>query len=94
MNVFEFLVVAVVVLSIAGVKVVEMLFGSGRRNGEAQLRMAEQHVQELLARLTELERHNDELRQQVEWNRRLLEAQDRVLQQLSPPPAQPPLSRV
>jgi hypothetical protein len=94
MNVFEFLVVAVVVLSIAGVKVVDMLFGSGRRNGDSQLRLAEQRVQELIARLSELERHNDELRQQLEWNRRLLEAQDRVLQQLPPPPAPPPLSRV
>jgi hypothetical protein len=95
MNVFEFLVVAVVVLSIAGVKVVEMLFGSARRNGEAQLRMTEQHVQELIARLTDLERHNEELRQQLEWNRRLLDAQDRILQQqLPPPPAPPPLSRV
>ena len=70
MNVFEFLAMAVVVLSIAGVVVVEKLFGSGRRAGEAQLRMADQHVQELIARLTELERHNDELRQQLEWNRR------------------------
>ena len=94
MNVFEFLVVAVVVLSIAGVKVVEMLFGSGRRNGEAQLRMAEHQVQELIARLTDLERHNEELRQQLEWNRRLLEAQDRLIQQLPAPPASPPLSRV
>jgi hypothetical protein len=91
MNVFELLALAVVVLSIAGVMVVEKLFGSGRRAGEAQLRMAEQHVQELIARLTDLERHNDELRQQLEWNRRLLEAQDRILQQQLPPP---PLSRV
>ncbi|HLZ31479.1 MAG TPA: hypothetical protein VKV73_29525 [Chloroflexota bacterium] len=103
MNVFEFLAMAVVVLSIAGVMVVEKLFGSGRRAGEAQLRMADQHVQELIARLTELERHNDELRQQLEWNRRLLEAQDRILQQQLPPPSAvtrtegtgpPPLSRV
>ena len=94
MNVFEFLAMAVVVLSIAGVVVVEKLFGSGRRAGEAQLRMAEQHVQELIARLTDLERHNDELRQQLEWSRRLLEAQDRVLQQLPQPAAPPPLSRV
>ena len=85
---------ALVVLSIAGVVVVEKLFGSGRRAGEAQLRLADQHVQELIARLTELERHNDELCQQLEWNRRLLEAQDRILQQLPPPPAPPPLSRV
>lgn len=93
MNVFEFLALAVVVLSIAGVAVVEKLFGSGRRAGEAQLRLADQRVQELIARLTELERHNDELRQQLEWNRRLLEAQDRLLQQL-PPPTAPPLTRV
>jgi hypothetical protein len=43
--------------------------------------------------MSELERHNDELRQQLEWNRRLLEAQDRVLQQLGPGPTTP-LSRV
>jgi predicted O-methyltransferase YrrM len=93
-NVFEFLAMAVVVLSIAGVVVVDKLFGSGRRAGEAQLRLAEQHIQELMTRLSELERHNDELRQQLEWNRRLLEAQDRVLQQLPPPASPPPLSRV
>jgi hypothetical protein len=90
MNPFEFMAIAVVVLSIAGVMVVEKLFGSSRRSGEAQLRLAELHVQELSARLTELERHNDELRQQLEWNRRLLEAQDRILQQLPPPSAPPP----
>src|SRR5579859_2563022 len=103
MNVFEFLAMAVVVLSIAGVIVVEKLFGPGRRAGDTQLRLAEQHIEELVARLTDLERHNDELRQQLEWNRRLLEAQDRLLQQQLPPPSAvtrtegtgpPPLSRV
>jgi type II secretory pathway pseudopilin PulG len=96
MNVFEFLALAVVVLSIAGVAVVEKLFGSARRAGETQLRAAEEHIQQLTSRIAELERHNDDLRQQLEWNRRLLEAQDRVLQQLGPPnPAPPPpLSRV
>jgi hypothetical protein len=94
MNPFEFVVVIVAVLGIAGVKIVDMVFGANRRSGEVQLRMAEQRVQELLVRLTELERHNDELRQQLEWSRRLLEAQDRVLQQLPPPTAPPPLSRV
>ena len=102
MNVFEFLVMAVAVVGFVAVKIVDKLVGSGRRAGEAQLHMAEQHVQELIARLTDLERHNDELRQQLEWNRRLLEAQDRLLQQLPPPSAYtrtegtgpPPLSRV
>jgi hypothetical protein len=94
MNPFEMVALVVVVLSVAGVMVVDKLFGAGRRNGEARLLMAEQHVRELVARLTDLERHNDELRQQLEWNRRLLEAQDRLLQQLPPPSAPPPLSRV
>ena len=84
MNVFEFLALAVVVLSIAGVAVVEKLWGAGRRARDAQLGMAEQRIQELVTRVMDLERHNDELRQQLEWNRRLLEAQDRVLQQLPP----------
>jgi hypothetical protein len=84
-QVFEFLALAVVVLSIAGVVVVDRLFGAARRNTQLQLQLAEQHIQELLTRLAELERHNDDLRQQLEWNRRLLEAQDRVLQQLPPP---------
>ena len=102
MNLFEFLLIAVLAFSIAGAFVVDRVFGPGRRNSNLRLLLAEQQVQELLTRLTELERHNDDLRQQLEWNRRLLEAQDRVLQQLGPPsaapspsaPTPPPLSRV
>jgi uncharacterized membrane protein YccC len=102
MNIFEFLVVAVPVVGFVAVKIVDKLVWSSRRAGEAQLQMAEHHAQELLVRMSELERHNDELRQQLEWNRRMLEAQDRLLQQLPPPSAStrtegtgpPPLSRV
>ena len=84
MQVFEFLALAVLVISVAGVVIVDRLFGAARRNGLVQLQLAEQHIEELQTRLAELERHNDELRQQLEWNRKLLEAQDRVLQQLPP----------
>ena len=77
MQVFEFLALAVLVISIAGVVIVDRLFGAARRNGQVLL-------QEYQARLAELERHNDDLRQQLDWNRKLLEAQDRVLQQLPP----------
>jgi hypothetical protein len=86
MQVFEFLATAILILAVAGVVVVDRIFGAARR-------AADQRVQELLARIGDLERHNDELRQQLEWHRRLLDAQDRVLQQLptaerssSPPP--------
>jgi type II secretory pathway pseudopilin PulG len=82
MNVFEFLAIAILILSGASVIVIDRLFGFGRRANEHQVRLAEQHAQQLAERVSELERHNDELRQQLEWNRRLLEAQDRVLQQL------------
>jgi hypothetical protein len=101
MQVFEFLAIAILIVSGAAVIVLDRLFGSGRRAFEHQVQLAEQRTQELVLRLGELERHNDELRQQLEWNRRLLEAQDRVLQQLGaasvreqPPVASPPLSRV
>jgi predicted O-methyltransferase YrrM len=77
MQVFEFLALAVLVISVAGVVIVDRLFGAARRNGQVLL-------QEYQARLAELERQNDDLRQQLEWNRKLLEAQDRVLQQLPP----------
>ena len=77
MQVFEFLALAVLVISVAGVVIVDRLFGAARRNGQMLL-------QEYQARLAELERQNDDLRQQLEWNRKLLEAQDRVLQQLPP----------
>jgi hypothetical protein len=87
MQLFEFLALLVLVVSIAGVIVVDRIVGATRRNGQLQLQLAEQHIQELLGRLTELERSNDDLRQQLEWNRRLLEAQDRVLQQHQLPPA-------
>ena len=82
MNVFEMVAFIVLMLSVAGVLVVDRFLNAGRHKlGAAELR-----IQELIARISELERHNDDLRQQVEWNRRLLEAQDRVLQQLGPPP--------
>src|SRR5215213_3896726 len=84
MNVFEFLAIAILIISGAGVIVVDRLF-AGKRGTEHQLRLTEQRVQELLLRIGELERHNDDLRQQLEWNRRLLDAQDRVLQQLGTP---------
>ena len=89
MNPFEFVAIIVLFLSIAGVVVVDRLLKSGRRGDDVQLRLAEQHIQQLTARLTDAERHNDELRQQLEWNRRLLEAQERLLQQLPPPPPVP-----
>jgi hypothetical protein len=82
MNVFEFLAIAILIMSGASVIVIDRLFGLGRRANEHQARLAEQQAQQLAERVSELERHNDELRQQLEWNRRLLEAQDRVLQQL------------
>jgi hypothetical protein len=77
MQIFEFLALAVLVICVAGVVIVDRLFGAARRSGQLQL-------QEFQARLAELERQNDDLRQQLEWNRKLLEAQDRVLQQLPP----------
>ena len=94
MNMFEFLGIAVLAISITGAFVIDRVFGSGRHNSQMQLQLAEQHIRELLARLSELERHNEELREQLEWNRKLLEAQDHVLQQLGPPASPPPLSRV
>jgi hypothetical protein len=98
MNVVEFLAIAVVALSAAGAIAVDRVFGSWRRGAESRVLLAEQRMQEMLLRMSELERHNDELRQQLEWNRRLLEAQDRVLQQLGPGPGSttptPPLQRV
>src|SRR5919201_1072984 len=82
MNVFEFLALAVVAISAGGVIVVDRIFGARRHLKQTELMLAERANQELQQRVVELERHNDELRQQLEWNRRLLEAQDRVLQQL------------
>ena len=87
MNPFEALALIALIVCISGVIVVERLLGPGRRSGEERLRLAEQREQELLLRIGELERHNDELRQQLEWHRRLLEAQDRIVQQLGAPAA-------
>jgi type II secretory pathway pseudopilin PulG len=82
MQVFEFLAVAILILSVAGVVVVDRLFGAARRAGQHQVLVAEQRIQELLLRIEDLDRHNSELREQLEWHRRLLEAQDRVLKEL------------
>lgn len=87
MNPFEALALIFLIICVSGVVVVERLFGARRRFSEERLRLAEQREQELQLRIGELERHNDELREQLEWHRRLLEAQDRIVQQLGAPAA-------
>jgi len=91
MNPYEMVAFIVLIVSVGGVVIVDRFLNAGRH----KLGVAEQRIQELLGRIGELERHNDDLRQQLEWSRRLLETQDRVLQQLGPPPnaAELPRSR-
>jgi Tfp pilus assembly protein PilN len=84
LNVFEFLAIAILILSIAVVVGVDRVFGARRLARQNEAMLIEQHIEQLQQRIAELERHNDDLRQQLEWNKRLLEAQDRVLQQLPP----------
>ena len=95
MNPYEMIAFVVLMVSVAGVLIVNRIYGAGRHS----LAAAQQIIEELQLRLQDAERHNDELRQQLEWNKRLLEAQDRVLQQLGPGQASKdvpgtPLSRV
>ena len=87
MNPFEAAAFVALVACGAGVFVVERILGLIRegRTRNHQLELAEQQVQALTARVHEAERHSDELRQQLEWNKRLLEAQDRLLQHLGAP---------
>jgi flagellar biosynthesis/type III secretory pathway M-ring protein FliF/YscJ len=95
MNPFEFAALAVVTLSVAAVVVVERIFSGIRRVREQELAKGQERQQELEARILELERHNDDLRQQLDWSKRLVEAQDRLLQQAGAPPARlEPPSRV
>jgi hypothetical protein len=64
-----------------GTGIVSMLlrtFSGGRR------RAAELELAAARARLTQLELDNEQLRRQVEWHSRLLEAQDRVVSRLAP----------
>jgi type II secretory pathway pseudopilin PulG len=82
MNVFEFLAIAILIMSLCAVAVVDRVFGFRRRAQEHQAQLAEEHAHQLVARINELERHNEELREQLAWHRRLLEAQDTVLKQL------------
>jgi hypothetical protein len=56
---------------------IDKLFGARRRASDQELAAAR-------ARLAQLEADNDQLRKQVEWHARLLEAQDRVVAQLAP----------
>ena len=84
-NVFEAVAFVIAVLCIASVVILERVLGAMRGNRRATLEQAEQRAQDLLLRVSELERHNDELRQQLEWTRRLMEAQDRLLRQLEAP---------
>jgi tRNA1(Val) A37 N6-methylase TrmN6 len=47
-------------------------------------RASEQELAATRARLAQLELDNEQLRRQVEWHARLLDAQDRVAAQLAP----------
>ena len=89
MNVFEFLAMAILVLSISAVVIVDRALSARRHTREQQALLTEQHIDQLVARINELERHNDELRQQLEWHRRLLEAQDTVIKHLPAPDGAP-----
>ena len=81
MNVFELLALIAVSGCVTGVVLVERILAAGRRARQQELWLAEQRIQEQQLRIAELERHNDELRQQLDWHRKLLEAQDHLLQQ-------------
>jgi hypothetical protein len=64
-----------------GTGVVGMLVNAisgGRR------RAADQELAASRARLAQLELDNEQLRRQVEWHARLLDAQDRIVAQLAP----------
>ncbi len=56
---------------------------------EVGLRLAQERFDQQSARVLELEREVEQLQKQLEWNMRLIESQDRVIQQLggstSPP---------
>lgn len=56
--------------------------GDGRRRElESELRSTRERLDQQTSRLLELEQHNSRLQQQLEWDARLLEAQDRAMQQ-------------
>jgi hypothetical protein len=63
MNLFELLALIAVTGCVTAVVLVERNLGARRRAHAEELWLAEQRLQEQLQRITELERHNQELRQ-------------------------------
>ncbi len=62
-------------------------FSGGRGRGlQAELTMLQERLGLQTSRIVELERQNEQLEKQLEWNVKLLDAQDRVMKQLDAGP--------
>ena len=68
---------------------IDKVFGNKQKQLQAQQRAVEEHARLLEDRLADERRHNDQLarqndqlQKQVEWHGKLLETQDRLLNQL------------
>lgn len=86
MGFFEFATVAIVFGSGAAVAItaINRFFDARSRPRERELKLAEERASRQELRIAELARQNEQLHDQLAWNTKLLESQDRLMKQLDP----------
>ena len=85
MQFFDFASLATIVGCITAVilTLLDKTLGSRKRLREEELRRAHELADQQERRIAELTRQNEQLHEQLEWHFRLLEAQERALEQPS-----------
>ena len=65
-------------------KLIDRAFGARQKQGvaNAEAKEALDRARTLEAQLVDAHRENDQLRKQLEWNTKMLEAQDRLVKQI------------
>jgi hypothetical protein len=58
-------------------------FGGRSKQAQLEAKMAQDRARMLELQLAEAQRHNDQLRTQLEWHTRMLETQDKLMNRLT-----------
>ena len=85
MEVFEMVTVVVALGCATGVVTtfIDKAFGGKQKQAQIEAKMAHERAQMIEAQLIESRRQNDQLQKQLEWHTKMLETQDRLMNQLT-----------
>lgn len=85
MEVFEMVTIVVALGCTTGVVTtfIDKAFGGKQKQAQIEAKMAHERAQLIEAQLIESRRQNDQLQKQLEWHTKMLETQDRLMNQLT-----------